>query len=226
MEPTEIAKSLDIEVIRNLLGPVTQEVGELLGDIGSIVRFYTARNLTKVFTAWSRQRDGKPLQREEVVRVVPLLHAASLQSDEELHEQWAALLENAVTSPENTLPSFGQTLSQMTAEEARYLRDIFNHAPDEEIGDMGRLTGIFQSVTLNLNRSDSSAMSKAERQSKLLVHDFLRLGLIMWHNEPPGKITRIGHTVGRLEEVFTRSEYGTQFLKAVTPKFPESRSLS
>lgn len=220
MEPTEIAKSLDIEVVRNLLGPVTQEAGELLGDIGNIVRFYTQKNLMKVFKQWAKQREGEPLQREEFVRVVPLLHAASLQSNEELQEQWAALLESSVTCPDSTLPSFGQTLSQMTAEEARFLRDIYNHAPKSEIGDMGRLIGIYQQATLKLDFLDKEKMMSAKRHASLLVDDLLRLGLIMWHQEPPRRFTDEGRAAPYLDELFSSSEYGFRFLEAVTPKLP------
>jgi hypothetical protein len=219
VEPTEIAKSLDIQVVRNLLGPVTKEAGELLGDIGNIVRFYTQQNLMKVFKRWAIQRSGKPLYREEFVRAVPLLHAASLQSNEELQEQWAALLESSVTCPDSTLPSFGQALSQMTAEESRFLRDIYNQSPKVESRDMRRLIGIYQEATLNLDYLDKEKMKSAEQQAFLLVNDLLRLGLIDWHQEPGGRFREEG-LVSHLEDRFSHSTYGAQFLNAVTPKLP------
>jgi hypothetical protein len=44
-----------------------------------------------------------------------------MQSDDELQDRWAALLESAATADVGYLPSFGQTLSQLTAEEAKFL---------------------------------------------------------------------------------------------------------
>lgn len=232
MEPTDIAKSLDIEVIRNLLGPVTQEVGELLGDIGSIVRFYTASNLTKVFTAWARQRDGKPLQREDFVRVVPLLHAASLQSDEELHERWAALLQTSVTCPESTLPSFGQTLAQMTADEAKYLERLFMRAAaddligDRELGDLDGLLDIYDpELRISYNTQsrvpdcDAERLQSEVRYGKLLLEDLERLGLIIRNAKAEKSVfpSAFGPDI-ELRTVYALSEYGLHFIQAVTPK--------
>lgn len=53
--------------------------------------------------------------------VMPLLPAASMQSAGELQDLRAALFESAATADVDYLPSFGQTLSQLTAEEAKFL---------------------------------------------------------------------------------------------------------
>jgi hypothetical protein len=130
-DPTDWAKDVVSDTLSkaiekpvdNLLGPVTTELGLTLGDVGSVFRFYVSDNLTRVFAKWAELRKGKTLNSSDIRRVLPLLQGASLQSDDELQERWAALLESTVES-RTVLPSFGDTLSQLTAEEARYLSDL------------------------------------------------------------------------------------------------------
>lgn len=125
-----LSKSLE-KPVENLLGSVTTELGLTFGDVGSVFRFYVSDNLCKVFTKWAEQRKGKPLDSSDFRQVLPLLQDASLQSNDELQERWAALLENTVES-HSTLPSFGRTLSQLTAEEARYVSDLWERVQRQE----------------------------------------------------------------------------------------------
>jgi len=130
IDPVELAsaiveKSLDSEPVRNLLGPVTTNVGNIFGLISDIGRFYTEENLAAIFTKWAKQRKGKPLDPESFKRALPLLRDAAMQSEEELQDRWASLLENTVNGSDGVLPSFGQTLSQLTPDEARYLDKIW-----------------------------------------------------------------------------------------------------
>jgi hypothetical protein len=50
-----------------------------------------------------------------------------MQSDDELQERCASLLESVASDAKGVLPSFGQTLSQITSAEARYLDRIWNY---------------------------------------------------------------------------------------------------
>jgi hypothetical protein len=120
-----VEKTLNSEPVRNLLGPLTQNIGLILGDVSDIARFYTEQNLSGIFTKWAAQRKGEPITSEEFRRVLPLLRDASMQSDEELQERWASLLENVANEATGVLPSFGQTLSQISSAEARYLDRIW-----------------------------------------------------------------------------------------------------
>jgi hypothetical protein len=119
-----LSKSLE-KPVENLLGPVTKQLGLAFGEIGSVFRFYTSENLNNVFTKWAEHRKGKPLSSSDFQRVLPLLQDASLQSNDELQERWAALLESTVTESRSVLPSFGSTLSQLTAQEARFVSDLW-----------------------------------------------------------------------------------------------------
>ena len=116
-----VVKVIDSEPVNNLFEPVTKELGLALGEVGSVLSFYVSLNLHSIFKKWSQQRQGKPITSEQAQRVLPFLPTASLQSDEELQDRWATLLESAATNSKVVLPSFGQTLAQLSAEEARYL---------------------------------------------------------------------------------------------------------
>ena len=119
-----VKEALDSELVKNLLGPMAQNIGLILGKISDIARFYTEDNLTKIFKKWASHRKGKPLDAEAFRRILPLLRDAAMQSDDELQERWATLLENVATAANGVLPSFGQALSQLTPVEARYLDRI------------------------------------------------------------------------------------------------------
>lgn len=121
-----VEKVLESEPVTNLLAPVTKELGLAIGEVANVFKFYFTENLKSVFKKWAQQRNGNSINAKEFQLVLPLLQSASLQSDEELQERWAALLESTVTDKENVLPSFGSTLSQLTAEEARYLDKLWS----------------------------------------------------------------------------------------------------
>jgi hypothetical protein len=126
-------QALESGPVKNLVNPVTKHLGETLGYIGDIVRFYSHLNLAKIFTKWAEaERGGKSLEEEEFKRVMPLLPLAAQVADDELQDRWAALLESAAQGQPGFLPSFGQTLSQMTAEEARFLEKIHHEVHRKE----------------------------------------------------------------------------------------------
>lgn len=104
------------------MGPASHEIGAFLGDATNMFRFYATENLKKIGKKWAKYREqGRTLDAGDFQRVMPLLTAASMVADDELQDRWAVLLESAASAEPNYLPSFGQTLSQLTADEARYL---------------------------------------------------------------------------------------------------------
>ena len=217
LDPSEvisgvIEKALDSEPVRNLLGPVTKNVGLILGYVSDIFRFYTEQNLTKIFEKWADQRQGKPLDSEEFRRVLPLLQGAAMQSDDELQDRWAALLESTATDTGNVLPSFGQTLSQITSEEARYLDRIWKSVTSPSPYTSTKRTGreelshyALQSIYDPKLRAPSPAEIRVYRDRmspeqlaafdemtklELMLHDFERLGLLRRETEfSPGRVT-------------------------------------
>lgn len=206
------AKTLDAEPMRNLLSPVTNELGLMLGDIGNVVRFYANENLRKIFKKWAEMRDKAPLNPEDVMRVLPLLQSASMQCDEELQERWAALLENTVSDNGGVLPSFGQALMQISSEEARYLDRLWNFASTPLPYLSERRTGRetfewFKLIeaydpdlyapspaeqTLYKDRMSPEQLAAYDKMTKveLMIQDFERLGIIARESElePPTRI--------------------------------------
>jgi hypothetical protein len=74
-----VEKTLDTELVINLLRPLTQNIGMIFGYVSDIARFYTEDNLAKIFMKWAHQRSGKPLNSEDFKRVIPLLRDAAMQ---------------------------------------------------------------------------------------------------------------------------------------------------
>jgi len=146
IDPTELAgeiveRALDSEPVRNLLSPLTKNIGLILGLFSDIARFYTEQNLLSIFAKSAAQRKGEPLEPEGFKRVLPLLRDAAMQSDDELQGRWASLLENVANETKGVLPSFGQTLSQITSAEARYLDRIWEYVTAPKPYNSGKRQG-------------------------------------------------------------------------------------
>jgi hypothetical protein len=225
-----LAKLLDSEVIKNLLLPVTQQIGLAAGDVGGIVRKFTTLNLLQVLTRWAEQRNNRPLDPAEFAKAIPLLHAASLVSDEDLQKRWAALLESSVSEPKGVLPSFGQTLSQLTPDEARYLELIYLVAATKDmkgdgsvvVGSMDNMLEVYDpEFRLSYGESSDEMASQLESRTnhlRLLLADLERLGLLICERMTEQKEHFILIKDVELQPSYAVSAYGVSFVKAVTPK--------
>jgi hypothetical protein len=60
-------------LLSNLLGPVSEDIGLILGQLSEVLRFYSEQNLSSVFKKWAEQRQGRVVDAEEFKRVMPLL---------------------------------------------------------------------------------------------------------------------------------------------------------
>jgi len=227
IDPAEIAgevveKALDSEPVRNLLGPLTANIGIVFGLVSDIARYYTEDNLERIFVKWANQRKGPPLDSESFKRVLPLLRDAAMQSDDELQDRWASLLENVATCQDGVLPSFGQTLSQLTPEEARYLDTLWDHSmiPSTYLSEErdGRealafytLRDIFDPALQEAPgpaemRVHGDQMSEEQRELfnrmtkfELVLHDFERLSLL--EKKIDYEVDSVRHEIGG--EVFS-----------------------
>lgn len=238
---SEAAKILESEVATNLLSPVTKEIGIFLGDVANLSRFYLTQNLGKVFVEWWQLRAGRTLGDEEFRRVMPLFPVASLVNDSELQKRWAALMESTATD-DGYLPSFGQTLAQLTAEEVRYLDRLWERLSDPDLLiTSGRLSHInlVQIFDPNINTGVNPAEMRVfekrftEEQkanyerfmhAKLVIEDLIRLGIIRedhWTVAPPhlqaDEDGGVPLSIGR-SSMYSASKYGTAFMRAVTAK--------
>jgi len=224
---------------KKLMLPLAEELGLSLGDLGNIYRFYQREFLEKIFTKWAESRGNKPpLNQEDFRKVMPLLQLASVQNDEELQTRWAALLENTVTTTDGILPSFGQTLSQLTSEEARFLDRLFafvsqpkgylsEHRPGREPMEYAALIKVYDpSINTGVNPAErelfKEKMSEEQlknydklTQAELVIQDLERLGIItQTQRAEPDRYIGVGTTkipAGR-SQIVLRSEYSfTQY---------------
>jgi len=128
VDPTDVLTGAAIvaavvsEAGKKLVTPVAETLGLALSDLAGIYRFYQNQNLGKI------SQDGQKIgainrrsRKRRFRKSYRYYRWRSVQSDEDLQQRWASLLEYTVASPGDSLPSFGQTLSQLSPEEARFL---------------------------------------------------------------------------------------------------------
>jgi hypothetical protein len=153
------------------------------------------------------------LNAEDFKRVLPLLRDAAMQSDNELQERWASLLENVANKMDGVLPSFGQTLSQLTSAEARYLDRIWERVTAPKPYNSGKRKGrdeLSYSNLIDFYNPRLRAPSPAEMQVyrdrmslemlagfdemtnfELIIHDLERLSLLeKLVDYVPGEVSR------------------------------------
>jgi hypothetical protein len=241
-----VERALDSEPVRNLFGPLTRNIGLLFGQFTDIARFYTEQNLSNIFTKWDAQRKGGPLNPEEFKRVLPLLRDAAMQSDDDLQERWASLLERVANDENGVLPSFGQTLTQITSAEARYLDRIWervtapkNYNTDKREGrdelSYDNLADIYDpelrapspfEMRLYKDRMSPEQLAAFDESTnfELMLHDLERLSLLEKVVEYVSDVSGYpdGHFIKRsgIKTSYALTQYGVNFILAVRPKRP------
>jgi hypothetical protein len=237
---SDASKILQSEPVKNLLGPPTKEIGELLGTAANLVRFYATGNLEKIFTKWAQSRNGDAPSAADFRKIMPLLPLASMVSDEELQERWAALMESMATSA-GALPSFGTTLSQLTAESVRYLNRLWEEVENrvyKQPFSYYELIALFD-PTIRQGMSETEYQvfyarlsneqkSNYERlaHARLVVQDLIRIGIIAERLvQEPGRYLLDEDQVipddrepAKFRAQYSFSQYGSSFMKAVTGK--------
>lgn len=121
---------------RTLLGPATEETGQLIGDY---IRYFRFKSTLSIFQKAKENLERKGIEPKAVPLkiLVPLLDGASLERDDDLQEKWAGLLASA-TAGNEVHPRYPKILAELTSVEAQVL-DItyrYNQARlyDEEHG--------------------------------------------------------------------------------------------
>jgi hypothetical protein len=228
---------LHTEVAKKLFGPLAEQLGLSLGDVGGIYREFQNRNLAKIFGKVGIAREHKPsITQNEFQRIVPLLQLASVQGEEELQKRWAVLLDSTISDPRGMLPSFGQTLSQINADEAQFLDRLFvaasaitesnmmvGHQPGEMIYD--DLISVYDPALSRppsypfiegpyVDNRDPELMAHAD----LLIDDLVRLGIIGVRVDAVSSGGDDDLTDTTTFNWYSVSAYGRQFIKAVSPR--------
>jgi hypothetical protein len=229
---------------QNFLGPITEQLGLALGEWGDIFRFYQSENLKKIFKKWGELRGGATLSEGELRRVLPFLPNAALQSDDELQNRWAALLQSSATGKDNVLPSFGQTLSQITSEEARYIERVWKFLTGRSNTAASSRRSVHPSVLRRLydprlaeypgfvvlfhdpKSPEERAAFERLKRFELILHDLERLGILMQENryfagdaltcEIDGEQVKIPQP-GGITVSYSLTQYGVDFVLAVKP---------
>lgn len=234
----EVVKgALNSELGMDLLGPSAQNFGLIFGQISDIARFYIEDNLTKIFKKWASQRKRRLLDAEAFRRVLPLLRDAAMQSDDELQERWASLLENVAAAADGVLPSFGQVLSQLTPAEARYLDRIWERVSAPRDYNSGKRKGRDELSFFNLvdiynpimrapspaemyvyrDRMSAEQIAAFDEMTnfELILHDLERLNLLEKKTEYiPGRMMYVETDIAEVPA--GHSEGGTKTMYALT----------
>lgn len=118
-DPSKIAKqTLEPvgDVVKRIAGPLADEIGESLALIARPYR------IVKMFQKTQRmlKEAGMPAQPVPPRLFLPMLEAASIENDEDLHTKWSALLANAASS-DKVHPSYIEILKQLMPDDARLL---------------------------------------------------------------------------------------------------------
>jgi hypothetical protein len=107
------------DIVTRVAGPAATEVGLMLGDA---LRVWRLRRAVRLWQDVKQFASEANLELHPVTPrlLFPILDAATLNEDEDLHMRWVALLTNAAAS-EQVLPSFSEILKQLRPEDARFL---------------------------------------------------------------------------------------------------------
>lgn len=111
-------------LVQRVAGPLGDEVGE---SLALIARPYRIKLSLKMFHKTQRMLSEAGIAPQSVPPrlFLPMLEAASIENDEELHTKWSALLANAAASPGKVHPSYIEILKQLTPDDARFLDKLY-----------------------------------------------------------------------------------------------------
>jgi hypothetical protein len=232
-DPNTIKDALSIlnnEQIKSIVSPTTKALGESLKELYDAT---IGENMREVAERLRARRRGKPpMTHEDFKVVIPLLQGASVQSDPTLQDRWANLMDSAIDQNESYLPSFAQTLSEMSADEAHYLDRLwafFSQPLDINTGlpfamwpvERWKLMEVYDpKFRINFGHAEywlhKDKMGDADKATyaklnhiELVIGDLIRLGIIS-----PAESTMGSKTASKGEYALTH--YGVSFIRAVS----------
>jgi|ERR1051325_6987535 hypothetical protein len=112
------------ELLRNICGPVSIEIGE---TFGAWARTYRMTQGLKMLQKTQRMlRDAGINPKTVSPRLfLPILESASVEDDGDMQTRWAALLANSVAD-DKVHPSFIETLKRLTPSDAKLLDSFYD----------------------------------------------------------------------------------------------------
>lgn len=127
-------------LLQRVAGPLADEVGE---SLALIARPYRIRLSLKMFQKTQRMLSEAGIAPQAVPPrlFLPMLEAASIENDEDLHTKWSALLANAASAPSKVHPSYIEILKQLTPDDARFLDKLYIATNDTRFRRLKGLLG-------------------------------------------------------------------------------------
>jgi hypothetical protein len=181
-------------VLTQFLGPSAKHLGEQALERGKQVAAKATTLLAQV---------GREAQPVEPKLLLPLIQAASLETDPTMTEKWAALLANAADPAQQMQihPSYIDVLRQMTSADAQVLSFIYSEA--KRLNKSVSFANVILHFVANLGR-----------EVELSYDNLLRLRLFeMVNDNGTGKgMDQAGYCAP--------TRFGKLFLDAVTPPIP------
>lgn len=166
------------DIVRQVSGPAATEVGLILGDYFRVWRLKRAvRLLEDVKQAASDS--GLTLKPVAPRLLFPILDAATLEEEPELHRRWVALLTNAATSFDGEmLPSFPDVLKQLVSAEVQLLDRAYDEVLEDEAQAKSQLYPHNRDNEHTRVAKSHIRESTLDSTQPILVEDLERLALI------------------------------------------------
>jgi hypothetical protein len=233
---TDLVTIATTAVLSQFLGPSAKHLGEQALERGKQIGTKAVAYLTAV---------GREPQPVEPKVLLPLVQAASLETDETLTEKWAALLANAADplSERNVTPVYGDILRQLTSQEVKVLNMLFVEAspefhnpspPNKDRQDDQRLfikswvtshmlnPGL--SYTIKIRNEGKAAYTMQERieydRLDAMIDNFLRQQILILAKSAPLKDKPSNSDLEPKKNKVFFTSLGYDFMLAVTPPTP------
>ena len=185
-------------LLQRVAGPLADEVGE---SLALMARPYRIRLSLKMLQKTQRMLSEAGVAPQAVPPrlFVPMLEAASIENDEDLHTKWSALLANAASSPDKVHPSYIEILKQLTPADARFLDRLYIATIDTRFRQLKGLLG--------------------EDQFGIPFQNIVRLGLVQTTYQVDGMKVDMRHgddpyVSGDMDEDHRLTDFAVGFIEA------------
>ncbi len=172
--------------LARMLGTVLEDAVGLLG--GDLLRQYRIRNWHRISQKTFDKLDQRGVEQVEPLSakvIVPLLEAASNESDETLQDMWASLLANAMDPNKDTSLQriFIDTLGQMEPVDVLIFKTMAEKSPHEALNNKDlaeRLANRESLATVSTDRLRDLGVLREMGSSGLPIYDIAALGMELY----------------------------------------------
>lgn len=205
----EVALAPYKELTLRAFGPLAKQIGDILGDYGRFTRF---KNLARILGKMQKIADECGIEINIIPPriLLPAVHFASLEDDEDFQEKWAALLTNTAVEPDGISPSFPDILHSLTPVEARFLDRVYDELledAEEKKREQERFKYGPPSKYANALGETPVRPESLEDASEVMLDNIARLGLFKRY---PMSEEVFGHP----QATFGISAFGCAFIRA------------